>query len=152
MAVYQVIGVGEHKKYFDENSYYDVINYILSHAVYYGAANIHSIHTAADEMRNVAIAFNKGKGKRVRHSVLSFGDWENVTPEIADAFAQKIILHYADDFQIVYAVHANTDEVHIHFVMNQISFLDGHRYPGDKADYYRFRKWIKQIIHRPVIV
>lgn len=151
MAIYEVIGVGERKKYFDESSYYNVINYILDHATYFGAANINSISTAAEEMRNVAIAFNKNKGKRVRHSVLSFGDWENVTPEMANFFAQKIISYYANEYQIIYAVHTNTDEVHTHFVMNQISFLDGHRYPGDKADYYIYKKWMKQVTHRAII-
>ena len=32
MATYKVIGVGQLKKYFDENSYHDVINYIFGHA------------------------------------------------------------------------------------------------------------------------
>ena len=151
MAVYNVIGIGEHKKYFDESSYYDVTNYILNHATYFGAANIQSINNAADEMLNVAIVFNKNKGKRVRHSVLSFGAWESVTPEMADEFAQKIILHYADRFQILYAVHTNTDEVHIHFVMNMVSFVDGSRYDGKKADYYAFRKHMQAITHRAVL-
>lgn len=151
MALYKVVGVGERKKYSDETSYYNVINYILNHAVYSGAENIWSINTAADEMLNAAVFFNKNSGKRVRHSVLSFGAWEGVTPEMADEFARKIILHYADRYQIVYAVHANTDEVHIHFVMNMISFVDGERYDGKKDDYYEFIEHMKSVVHRPVI-
>ena len=151
MATYKVIGVGEHKKYFDENSYHSVINYIFSHATSIGGST-HSAETAADEMLYTANYFNKNKGKRLRHSMLSFSKEERVTPGIANNYALGIKEYYADEFQIVYAVHNNTDDVHIHFVMNQISFIDGHRYAGKKQDYYGFKKYMHSIIERPVIM
>lgn len=153
MATYTVVGIGEHGKFFDENAYHDVNNYIFnpSKAAYVGGANITSSETAAKEMQEVAKAFGKDKGKRVRHSVLSFAKTENVTPEQANEFAKQIIQFYAPDFQISYAVHNNTDDTHVHFVMNQISYKDGHRYEGKKHDYYGFMKHIKGITHFPVI-
>lgn len=151
MSIYHVVGVGEHEKYFDESSYQYVINYILDHAIYCGSANLNSISDAAEEMLDVAIAFNKNKGKRVRHSVLSFAAWENVTPCMADIYAKNIISFYADRYQIVYAVHDNTDEVHIHFVMNQVSFVDGYKYGGKRADYHAFINYIRAVTHRCVI-
>lgn len=151
MATYKVIGVGEHKKYFDENSYHSVINYIFSHATSTGGST-RSTETAADEMVYIANYFNKNKGKRLRHSMLSFSKEERVTPDIANNYALGIKEYYADEFQIVYAVHNNTDDVHIHFVMNQISFIDGHRYAGKKQDYYGFKKYMQSIIERPVIM
>lgn len=151
MSIYHVVGVGEHEKYFDDNSYQYVINYILNHATYYGAANILSVFNAAEEMQKVAIDFNKNKGKRVRHSVLSFAEWEGVTPDMARMFAEDIIAFYADRYQIVYAVHTNTDEVHIHFVMNQVSFVDGYKYGGKRADYHAFMNHIRSVTHRCVI-
>lgn len=147
MANYKVVGVGEHQKYFDENSYHDVIDYIFNHATYIDGAGIDSLETAADEMLNTAIHFDKNSGKRLRHSVLSFADWEVVTPEMADAFAREIIQHYAPEYQIVYAVHTNQDNLHIHFVMNQISYVDGHRYRGQKQDYRAFEKHMRNLSH-----
>ena len=141
MATYKVIGVGEHKKYFDENSYHSVINYIFSHAVSIGGST-HSAETAADEMLYIANYFGKNSGKRLRHSMLSFSKEEGVTAALANNYALGII---------VYAVYDNTDEVHIHFVMNQISFIDGHRYAGKKQDYHAFMRYIRTIIERPVI-
>lgn len=154
MAIYKVTGIGEHKKFFDGSSYNDAINYIMDpkKAYYHGGANVSSITNAADEMLSVAIAFGKNSGKRLRHSILAFDEGEIVTPEMADAFARQIITHYSPYFQIVYAVHTNTKHIHIHFVMNQISFVDGHRYYGKKQDYYSFQRHMKDVTHLPVIM
>ena len=140
MAIYKVIGVGEHGKYFDEESYSNVVGYAVdpSHACYAGCAGLESVDTAAEEMLDTAKEFHKNSGKRVRHSVLSFDERDNITPERANQFAQEIIQHYAPEYQIVYAVHDNTDDVHIHFVMNQISYVDGHRYWGKYEDFHHF--------------
>ena len=153
MATYKVTGIGEHRKFFDDNSYIDCINYIFNpqKAAYIGGCNVSSAQMAALEMEQTAIAFNKNSGKRIRHSIVSFTQQEHITPEQANSYAQKIIQHYAREYQIVYAVHTNTDEVHIHLAMNQISYLDGHRYEGKKKDYYDFLQHIRCVTHLPVI-
>lgn len=154
MATYEVIGVGQHKKYFDEGAYSDTISYIFrpDHAACIGGDNIYNLNNAAAEMLAVAIKFKKNSGKRVRHSVLSFSKQEMywMTPELAENYAKGVIAFYADEYQIVYAVHTNTDNLHIHFVMNQISFVDGHRYAGKKQDYYAFQKYLKELFQIPI--
>lgn len=152
MSTYKVIGIGERGKFFDENAYLDTINYISdpAHAAYCGGAGFNSIETAAEEMREVAEKNNKDSGKRVRHSVLSFAPNENVSPEQARDFAERIIQYYAPDYQIAYAVHNNTDDTHIHFVMNQIGY-NGDRYRGKKLDYYNFITFMKDVTCLPVI-
>lgn len=154
MAIYKVCGIGEKKKFSDLNSYIDSLNYIYfkdNKAAFIGGANISSAENAAKEMQEVAASFGKDKGKRVRHSMLSFAKNENVSAEKANEYAQNIIRHYAPEYQIAYAVHDNTDDTHIHFVMNQISFVDGHRYRGQKKDYYDFMKHMKKVTHFPII-
>ena len=155
MATYEVIGVGQHKKYFDQDAYTNTVGYIFrpDHAKYIGGANIFNLSNAAAEMQAVAIKFNKDSGKRVRHSVLSFSlrEMQWITPELADSYAKSTIAFYADEYQIVYAVHTNTENLHIHFVMNQISFVDGHRYAGKKKDYYDFQNYMYRIFQTPVI-
>ena len=153
MSTYKVAGRGEHGKFFDDTAYRDAVNYIFDEekAVYIGGCNLTSLQTAAQEMEQTALAFGKNKGKRIRHSVLSFSERENVSPEEARDYAQEIIRHYAPEYQLVYAVHTNTGHPHIHFVMNQISYLDGHRYQGKKQDYYAFLNHIKHVTHLPVI-
>lgn len=153
MAIYEVVGIGEHGKYFDKNSYRDAINYISRNntIAYTGGENVASIKTAALEMEKLSASFHKDSGKRIRHSVLSYDKNEQVTPEMADLFAKEIIQHYAPEFQIVYAVHEDTEHVHTHFVMNQVSYQDGHRYAGKKKDYYAFINHIRHVTHLPVI-
>lgn len=154
MTIYSVIGVGEHHKFFDANSYHDAIRYISQNgtAPYVGGANITSMETAATEMKATATAFGKDSGKRLRHSVVSFDQSEGITPEQAHAYGQQIIQYYAPEYQIAYAVHTNTENPHIHLVMNQVSYVDGHRYRGDKADYYSFKRHIQSVTHRPVML
>ena len=153
MATYKVTGIGEHQKFFDDNSYQDCIRYIFNpqKATYIGGCSISSAQMAATEMEQTAVFFGKNSGKRVRHSIVSFDQREHITPEQANICAQKIIQHYAHEYQIVYAVHTNTNEVHIHLIMNQISYLDGHRYGGKKKDYYDFMRHIRCVTHLVVI-
>ena len=121
-------------------------------AAYIGGAGISSAQTAAEEMQADAVKFGKDKGKRVRHSVLSFDEREHVTAVQANKYAQEIIQHYSSEYQIAYAVHTNTDNVHIHMIMNQVSYLDGHRYEGKKKDYYDFKKHMGHVTHLPIIL
>ena len=153
MATYKVTGRGERGKFFDDTAYRDAVNYIFDEnkAAYIGGCNVASPETAAQEMEHTAESFGKNCGKRVRHSVLSFSQADRVTPEQADRYAQEILQHYAPDFQLVYAVHTNTEDVHVHMVMNQIAYTDGHRYRGKKGDYHAFLRHMKQVTHRPVI-
>ena len=121
-------------------------------AAYIGGAGIASADTAAEEMQQTAIKFGKNKGKRLRHSVLSFTDKEGVSPEQANQYAQKIIQYYEPEYQIAYSVHDSTDNVHIHFVMNRVSYVDGHRYQGKKKDYYDFKRHMGHVTRLPIIL
>ena len=153
MSTYKVAGRGEKNKFFDGEAYRSAVNYILDpeKAAYAGGCNVSSVRLAAQEMEETAMEFGQEDGKKVRHSVLSFDPKEHVTPEQANRFAKQIIQYYAPEHQMVYAVHTNTDDVHIHFVMNHISYVDGHRYQGKKKDYYGFMNHIRQVTHFPVI-
>ncbi len=155
MATYEVIGVGEYAKYFDEQAYQNTVQYVLNreHTAYCGGANIEDLNSAAEEMEAVAVQYGKNSGKRVRHSVLSFSraEEERISPQVANFYAKRIVEYYAPEYQIIYGVHNNTDNLHIHFLMNQISYVDGHRYAGKKKDYYGFQKHIRNVTHLPII-
>ena len=153
MATYNVAGLGQKGKYHDANAYCDTIHYITNptKARYVGYSGVTSIAAAPAEMEMIANTFGKNSGKRVRHSILSFCPEENITPTLADCYAQGILQHYAPEYQIVYAVHENTQNVHIHFVMNMISYVDGHRYAGKKKDYYGFIRHMRDITGLPIV-
>ncbi len=49
----------------------------------------------------------------------------------------QIAAYYAHRYQIVFGVHENTENLHIHFVFNTVSFVDGLKYNNmDKLNAY----------------
>ncbi len=147
MAVYQVIHAPH--QYHDQSAIDDVVSYCLQerktpqNLIF--ARGIDPQY-AASEMHDVAAAYQKDSGLRLRHSILSFASNENVSAAEAAEIAQEAIGYYGDKYQIISAVHEDTDDIHIHFVMNQVSYIDGSRYSGKKSDYYQYQKYLKRIL------
>ena len=69
-------------------------------------------------------------------------------PIIVDQIAQKIITYFQDEYQCVYAIHEDTEYLHIHLVCNAVSYVDGHRYRGNKTEYYNFLAWVKRLLQK----
>ena len=96
--------------------------------------------TATCEMRNTKKQFFKTTGIQCFHGVQSFVKGE-VTPEQAHEIGMKLAEElWGDRFQIVVSTHLNTDNLHNHFVLNSVSFLDGKRFCNTKKDYATLRK------------
>ena len=74
------------------------------------------------------------------HAYQSFAEGE-VTPaqahEIGVKLAEEI---WGNKFQVVVSTHLNTDNIHNHFVINSVSFVDGKRFCNTKKDYALMRK------------
>lgn len=149
MAIYKVVGKKQDGKYFDDNSYRDVIAYCLKpdkvvHG-YVGSRGI-NLDNAAYEMETVARVYHNNKQVRLRHSVISFDEDEHITAEQAAQIAEQAIRYFEDQYQILYAVHEDADHIHAHIVMNQISYQDGLKYSGTKKQHYDFVNYMKQVV------
>ena len=70
----------------------------------------------------------------LRHWIISFGARDLISPIQAYYIAVEAARFYADRYQLVFAVHEDTDQVHVHFVMNQVSYVDGRKYSGTKKN------------------
>lgn len=141
-------------KYHDDSALEDVISYCIKpnkipHG-FLGGFGI-NLNQPAFEMERLAKAYGKERGLRLRHMILSFSKEETKRfrqhaldniKKIADYAA----LYYAMEYQIIYAIHEDTDQYHIHFVMNTVSFLDGAKYRGEKEDYYRFQEYLRTFL------
>ena len=149
MATFKVIGLGQDGAYMDDQARRDVINYVLRcdktphHCVGGAAVNVYN---APQEMTLLARSFHKDTGKRLRHSVISFDNHKEITLEAVNQIAQKAIAYYGSAYQIIYAVHEDADHLHIHLVMNSVSYLDGMKYCGDRNDYYGFINYMKDVL------
>lgn len=96
--------------------------------------------TALHEMRNTKKQFFKTSGIQCFHGVQSFAK-EEVTPAQAHEIGIKLAEElWGDKFQVVVSTHLNTENLHNHFVLNSVSFLDGKRFCNTKKDYAMMRK------------
>lgn len=94
--------------------------------LYVGARHISDIKNGTEEMMQVKEFFGKLDGRVATHGVISL-DASESDPKNAgklmlllDELMQKVF----PDNQVVYAVHTNTENLHIHFILNTVG-LDG---------------------------
>lgn len=95
-----------------------------------------NIDTAAKEMQLTKELYNKTKGRTYKHFVQSFPPTENTTPEQAHQIAKEFVEQCPlfSDFEVVYCTHVDKEHVHTHFVVNSVSFIDGHKFQMSKKD------------------
>lgn len=143
----------DNPKYHDENSLYNVIAYCCNPAKaksgLIGGFGIDPPY-AAEQMDALARAYRKADGIRLRHMVLSFNAANNaekrIRPDMAFYIAYQAAWYYGQTYQILFAVHEDKPHRHVHFVMNTVSFQDGHKYAGKKEDYYSFQRYLQRIL------
>lgn len=91
--------------------------------------------TAFYEMDNTKKQFFKTGGIECYHGYQSFAEGE-VTAEQAHEIGVKLAEEICGDrFQVIVSTHLNTDNIHNHFVLNSVSFIDGKRFCNTKNDY-----------------
>lgn len=154
MAVFKVVGIGELDKYKDGMALEKVISYcgqdFKTPGKYIGGFAVNP-QQAALEMEILSKTFYKDSGLRLRHVVLSFNRREVSNLSTAFYSAQKIAGFYKERFQIVFFVHKDRTELHIQFVMNTVSYVDGMKYSGTKKEYYNFLNYISNVLSAPGI-
>lgn len=136
-------------KYFDDNSREDVINYILRidktiHNLY--GSNMRDISNAATIMDNTAEKFSKASGVKLRHFIISFEPTEVTEPTVAYDIAKRIAAFFFGEYQTVFAVHEDKPHLHIHIVINSVSYTDGHRYYGKRQEFNAFKSYTKRVL------
>ena len=146
MAVFKVISVPQ--KYADEDAYADLIHYCIrpmkTPGNFIDGFGVLP-QLAAEQMQIVSHAYRQDHGIRLRHWIISFEKHELADAWHANQFAQMACRFYADTYQIVYSVHEDAEHLHIHFVMNMISYQNGKRYSGQKKDFYDYLKYLQEI-------
>jgi hypothetical protein len=92
--------------------------------------NLTSPDTAMDEMQATKEVWGKTGGRTYKHFVQSFAPDEDITHEqahdIAAEFAEKCPLFKG--FEVLIATHKDREHIHTHFVVNSVSFEDGHKF------------------------
>lgn len=132
-------------KYDDPAAREDVIRYITqtvkTPSGYIGACGV-DLPYAARQMQEVSASFKKDHKIRIRHFVVSFHRNEYISADRANLIAMMIAGELGRVYQCVYAVHEDTYMIHIHFVFNPVSYVNGHKYSGTKDEH----KALKELI------
>ena len=99
-----------------------------------------SKHNAYNEMIAVKRRFGE-RGKNIAyHGYQSFAAGE-VTPEEAHAIGMETARKmWGARYQVVVTTHLNTDNIHNHFVINSVSFVDGKKFRNGIGDRLELRK------------
>lgn len=103
-------------KYCDVTSRYDVINYIMNPAkVKHGICGgvLVNMDAPAEDMAVTARLYGKDSGVRLRHFIISFSDFDDVKFNKLGALAHDLASVIATRYQVVYAVHEDTDRLHM---------------------------------------
>ena len=101
--------------------------------LYVGCRHLTDISNATEEMMQVKKFYGKTDGRVATHGVISLDESESDSKN-----AGKLMLLLSDvmqqvfpDNQVVYAVHTNTENLHIHFIINTVG-LNGKKIHMDK--------------------
>lgn len=137
-------------KYCDVTSRHDVINYIMNPAkVKHGICGgvLVNMDAPAEDMAVTARLYGKDSGVRVRHFIISFSDFDDVKFNKLGALAHDLASVIATRYQVVYAVHEDTDRLHIHFVFNSVSHY-GERFGGTRKEFKYLMTALRHILIR----
>ena len=143
--------------YPDLESVQRLLNYVLRTSFYGGYAI--DPEQAYDQMRLVKEAYHKTEGVQLKYFLLTFSHEEMMHLDFKDLLELGFqVGKVLERYQIVYCIHLDSDYIHMHFVMNTVSFEDGKKYSDGLVGFQRvkdflekrFPKWNTQLIFREV--
>ena len=118
--------------YLDFGSVQRLLNYVLRTSFYGGYAI--DPEQAYDQMRLVKEAYHKTEGVQLKHFLLTFSHEEMMHLDFKDLLELGFqVGKVLERYQIVYCIHLDSDYIHMHFVMNTVSFEDGKKYSDGLA-------------------
>lgn len=105
------------------------------------------VEDIARQMREVAQTLNGNQGRALWHFVLSFDRYEEwwITPDIAYQIAGQFVIFF-DGHQVVYAVHEDTDNVHIHYMVNATNFYNGMKFENKRDNFEHIAEMCPAVI------
>lgn len=138
-------------KYHDDNAIPDVVNYITRedkavHRYIFGTKV--DATDIAGSMVAVSEYYGKNSQIRLHHFVVSFPKAQSDI-EVLIQIAKEVCAYIGTVYQVVAAIHEDRKPgLHIHFVFNAVSYVNGYKYHGSKGDYRELIEGISSILYR----
>lgn len=148
------------EKYRDDDAIRAVVAYIFNRDKTYGriggwGVSTTNVATVVREMDLVAALWRKQQGIRIRHWVITFSEtelewlkkrYQGPAADLVEQIGWIASRYYADRHQIVFGVHCDRAMPHLHFAMNTVSYQDGLKYAGTKAELYAYTRYLKEML------
>lgn len=99
---------------------------------------------AINQMIQVQKYYNKNNHRRMYHMIVSFPSYirsEYAIKHWAESIAEMLFERY----QVYYGIHTSTDNWHIHFAFNAVSYMDGKKWHQNKNEMRELKKCIWEI-------
>ena len=112
-------------------------------------------YRAARDMLNVQAAYNNLGGNEYVQVILSLAEDEISSREDTMRFQQAVkdishLLFSQYQCQVAYVIHGNTDNLHAHFIINSVRYVDGYKLQIGKGELYRLKASVSDILDRYV--
>lgn len=105
--------------------------FIGAYGIYLG----YGVEDVTRQMREVCL-LNSNQERSLWHFILSFDHFYDywVTPDIAYTIARQFVIFF-EGYQTVYAVHEDTNNVHVHFMVNATNFYTGKKFENKRETF-----------------
>lgn len=100
---------------------------------------------AFERMKTVKDFYNKSGGREYIHFVISFKGKKDA--DTVYLFAENLSSVF-NDYQTLFSVHLNTQHTHVHFVINSVSYKDGHKFSQSRTDMKNLKEKINELADR----
>ena len=88
---------------------------------------------AKAQMQETKNSFNKNTGNVGYHIIQSFDDNEGTNEQVFEIGCRLAEELFGDKFEVIVALHKNTDNLHCHIVVNSVSFVYGKKFNDNKT-------------------
>lgn len=139
--------------YYGNTSMRRIIDYVIADKKtkrllpFVGSPNV-ELDKAFDQMMLVKEYYNKTGGRMIRHFWVSFPKQFCYTFVDCYYIGWRISEYYSSHYQIIFGVHEDTENIHIHFAMNTVRFIDGKKYAEGYEDYFYLQDYVKHVIDK----
>lgn len=102
--------------------------------------------SAFEEMDTVKKLWHQTGGRQYKHFMFSFDSDIKLSQNALMDIGRKIGEYYANEYQILMVMHSNTNNIHIHYILNTVNMFTGKKFSITKRDIYNYKLYINQIL------
>lgn len=130
-------------EYQDYRALQRVLDYVLRSNLY-GGYGIDP-NMAYEQMVLVKNIYHTSTGVQLKHFFLTFSDQEMIYLDLQEILELGFeVGRLFGEYQMVYAIHLDSNHAHLHLVMNTTSFQDGHKYSDGLSKFNALCRYLRE--------